>query len=76
MTIFPSLPGAVHDQEPLVVTKYGSLQGKQVHMGKTLLHAFLGIPFSKPPVGALRFAPPEPPEHWKGVRRATTYPPA
>ncbi|XP_005403764.1 PREDICTED: carboxylesterase 4A [Chinchilla lanigera] len=68
--------GAVHGQEPLVVTKYGSLQGKQVHVGKTPLHVFLGIPFSKPPVGDLRFAPPKPPEPWKGVRRATTYPPA
>ncbi|XP_021112580.1 carboxylesterase 4A [Heterocephalus glaber] len=68
--------GAVHGQEPLVVTKYGTLQGKDVHVGKTLLHVFLGITFSKPPVGALRFAPPKSPEPWKGVRHATTYPPA
>ncbi|XP_012368996.1 carboxylesterase 4A isoform X1 [Octodon degus] len=68
--------GAVRGQEPLVVTKYGTLQGKQVHVGKIPLHVFLGIPFSKPPVGALRFAPPKPPEPWKGVRRVTTYPPA
>ncbi|XP_002711694.2 carboxylesterase 4A isoform X1 [Oryctolagus cuniculus] len=68
--------GALHTKRPLVVTKYGTLQGKQMHVGKTPIHVFLGVPFSKPPVGARRFAPPEPLEPWKGIRHATTYPPS
>ncbi|KAI2579053.1 carboxylesterase 4A, partial [Homo sapiens] len=49
--------------------------GKQMHVGKTPIQVFLGVPFSRPPLGILRFAPPEPPEPWKGIRDATTYPP-
>nr|XP_004663490.2 carboxylesterase 4A [Jaculus jaculus] len=67
--------GVSHIKEPLVVTKYGILQGKQVHVGKMAINVFLGVPFSRPPVGAHRFAPPEPPEPWRGIRRATNYPP-
>uniref|UniRef100_A0A8C6W7P5 Carboxylic ester hydrolase n=1 Tax=Nannospalax galili TaxID=1026970 RepID=A0A8C6W7P5_NANGA len=67
---------ALGTKEPLVVTKHGILQGKQIHVGKTPVHVFLGIPFSKPPVGVHRFAPPEPLEPWNGIRDATTYPPS
>ena len=35
--------------------------------------AFLGIPFAKAPVGALRFAAPEPVDPWEGVRDALEY---
>ena len=68
--------GALHTKEPLVDTTYGTLRGKQIHVGKTPINVFLGVPFSKPPVGARRFAAPEPPEPWEGIRDATTYAPA
>ena len=41
---------------------------------KAGVHTFLGIPFAKPPVGPLRFAPPEAPEPWSGVRDGTAHP--
>jgi para-nitrobenzyl esterase len=34
---------------------------------------FRGIPFARPPVGALRFRAPEPPEPWAGVRVARSF---
>ncbi len=35
---------------------------------------FQGIPYAAPPVGKLRWKPPQPPAHWSGVREATTAP--
>lgn len=32
------------------------------------IHQLLGIPYAKPPVGALRFMPTEPAEPWTGIR--------
>uniref|UniRef100_A0A8D0G5C3 Carboxylic ester hydrolase n=1 Tax=Sphenodon punctatus TaxID=8508 RepID=A0A8D0G5C3_SPHPU len=65
------------DAQPEVVTKYGRLQGKQTSVRGTVspVNVFLGIPFAKPPVGSLRFSPPQPVEPWKDLREATSYPP-
>ena len=52
---------------PIVMTSYGELEG--IDRGTSLV--FKGIPFSQPPVGALRWRPPEPPTSWEGVRDAT-----
>lgn len=38
--------------------------------------AFLGIPYAAPPVGRLRWAPPQEPQAWLGIRDATYYRPA
>ncbi|XP_034378070.1 pyrethroid hydrolase Ces2e-like [Arvicanthis niloticus] len=62
---------------PIRTTHTGQILGSLIHM-KSLdvgVHAFLGIPFAKPPVGTLRFAPPEDPEPWSGVRDGTSHPP-
>ncbi|XP_055365746.1 carboxylesterase 4A-like [Betta splendens] len=63
---------------PEVHTKLGSLRSQYVSVkGKeTGVHAYLGVPFAKPPVGpALRLAAPQPVEGWEGVKDATQQPP-
>ncbi|KAK2842093.1 hypothetical protein Q5P01_012293 [Channa striata] len=63
---------------PEVHTNLGGLRGEYVSVkGKeTGAHAFLGIPFAKPPVGpALRLAAPQPVDKWEGVKNATKQPP-
>jgi para-nitrobenzyl esterase len=55
----------------VVETRYGKLQGT-VEDGVSV---FRGIPFARPPVGPLRFRPPERAERWTGVRDATRFGP-
>ncbi|KAL1764288.1 pyrethroid hydrolase Ces2e isoform X1, partial [Sigmodon hispidus] len=61
---------------PIRTTHTGQVRGSLVRVKDTevSVHTFLGIPFAKPPVGPLRFAPPEAPEPWSGVRDGTSYP--
>ena len=40
------------------------------------VRAYLGVPFAAPPVGPLRWRPPEPAAAWQGVRRADHFAPA
>jgi para-nitrobenzyl esterase len=39
------------------------------------IRIFRGIPFAEPPIGDLRFAPPQPVKSWSGVRKADTFGP-
>jgi para-nitrobenzyl esterase len=57
------------DRAPVVKIDSGKLEGKIV--GETA--EFLGIPYAQPPVGELRFAPPQLVRRWKGTRDATTF---
>lgn len=61
---------------PVVQTNYGALKGEYMQAkGKdTVIHSYLGLPFAKPPVGALRLSAPQPAEQWHGVRDATKQP--
>lgn len=57
---------------PLVVdTLHGALEGVPSEAGDYV--SYLGVPFAAPPVGDLRWAAPEAPESWEGVRLADTY---
>ncbi|MFV0335822.1 MAG: carboxylesterase family protein [Tropicimonas sp.] len=53
----------------LEATGYGEVSGVEINNGQTLY--WQGIPYAKPPVGALRWKAPEPPEPWTGVLDAT-----
>ncbi|XP_023565019.1 cocaine esterase-like isoform X2 [Octodon degus] len=61
---------------PIRTTLTGKVRGSLSHVKGTDVgvHTFLGIPFAKPPVGPLRFAPPESPESWSGVKDTISYP--
>jgi para-nitrobenzyl esterase len=54
---------------PVVRTSGGVLQGKT----SGAADEFLGIPYAAPPVGALRWRPPQPAARWAGVRDASKF---
>ncbi|HEX4312008.1 MAG TPA: carboxylesterase family protein [Acidobacteriaceae bacterium] len=62
---------AAQDQGPIQQAKLdsGIVQGS-ADQG---ISAFKGIPFAAPPIGDLRWRPPEPVAKWTGVRPATQY---
>uniref|UniRef100_F7GEP4 Carboxylic ester hydrolase n=1 Tax=Monodelphis domestica TaxID=13616 RepID=F7GEP4_MONDO len=67
-----------HEADELIRnTEYGKVEGTQITIKELAksVNIFLGIPFAKPPIGALRFSPPQPLDSWSVVRNATSYPP-
>src|ERR1700753_35676 len=58
-------------QQPTATTAQGKVTGKLILNGSQ--KAFLGLPYAAPPVGALRWRPPQPPAAWKGMRDATQF---
>ena len=54
-----------------VKTKSGAVEG--VAVSGSDVRVFKGIPFGAPPVGDLRWKPPQPPASWLGVRKATEF---
>uniref|UniRef100_A0A8C0MAI3 Carboxylic ester hydrolase n=1 Tax=Canis lupus familiaris TaxID=9615 RepID=A0A8C0MAI3_CANLF len=67
---YPSLPPVVDTVQGKVLGKYVSLEGFAQPVA-----VFLGVPFAKPPLGPLRFAPPQAAEPWNFVKNTTSYPP-
>lgn len=57
----------------VVRTQSGLVSGQTDSHGVT---AYLGLPFAAPPVGNLRWRPPQPVAPWKGVRQANHFSPA
>jgi para-nitrobenzyl esterase len=58
---------------PLVNTASGRLSG--IHDTKTGLSEFKGIPYAAPPIGPLRWKPPQAVAAWTDVRKATQFGP-
>jgi len=59
--------------EPLIHITNGTIRGRALANGG---FCFAGIPFAAPPIGPLRFRPPQPVAAWTGVREAVSFPPA
>ena len=51
----------------VVNTRSGAVRG----VVRGAYRVFQGIPYAAPPVGRLRWRPPQPAAHWKGIRDAT-----
>ena len=62
----PGNPGG-----PVAVTANGLVRGT----ANGAADEFLGLPYAAPPVGALRWQPPQPAARWPGVREATAFAP-
>ena len=56
---------------PVVATAGGRVRG----VAAGAADEFLGIPYAAPPVGPLRWRPPQPAARWPGVRDATQFAP-
>src|SRR5580693_849398 len=55
----------------VTVTANGAVRG----LADGAVDEFLGIPYAAPPVGPLRWQPPQPAASWSGVRAATAFAP-
>lgn len=58
---------------PIASSTAGQLRGERLADG---ILAFKGVPYAAPPVGRLRFRPPQPVAPWDGVRDAVKLPPS
>ena len=65
-----SLPGYAKDVLK-VKTDKGKVEGKMSTDGQ--VRVFLGIPYAAPPVGPLRWKPPQPAVKWSGVKETTDF---
>ncbi len=57
-------------QGTIVSTSAGRLSGQEAPNGTVM---FRGIPYAAPPIGSLRWMPPEAPANWDGVRPAHAF---
>jgi para-nitrobenzyl esterase len=67
-----AVPVGVVDGGAIVLTRQGFIRGMLTNDGTEI---YLGIPYAQPPVGALRFRPPQPARAWSGIRVADTFGP-
>ena len=62
--------GGRPDTGLVIATAGGPVRGTT---SKDATEEFLGIPYAAPPVGSLRWRPPQPAVRWRGVREATKF---
>ncbi|MCY4658274.1 MAG: carboxylesterase family protein [Acidobacteria bacterium] len=68
-------PAAAQSAGATVTVEGGQLAGAPSSLGEEVM-VFRGVPFAAPPVGELRWRPPQPAAAWEGVRDATEAAPA
>jgi para-nitrobenzyl esterase len=68
---FAVAPLGFAQQPAPVLTEYGLVQGT----AEAGLTVYKGIPFAAPPVGKLRWCPPQPAAKWEGVRQSDKFGP-
>jgi hypothetical protein len=56
-----------------VKTDAGYIAGTTVGDPGKEVRAYRGVPYAAPPVGDLRWKPPQPVEPWSGIREATVF---
>ncbi|XP_070546599.1 fatty acyl-CoA hydrolase precursor, medium chain-like [Ptychodera flava] len=78
VSVFLAVLCLVFSDDPMVEIALGKLVGKSeifwhpdVNINRTI-HIYEGIPYAEPPVGDLRFRPPQSKLGWDGVYRATS----
>lgn len=57
----------------VVKTEAGYVSGTVLGEPGKEVHVFRGIPYAAPPLGALRWRPPQPAVPWEGIRECTVY---
>lgn len=60
-------------KNPITTITLGKLEGNW--QAKKTIAVFKGVPFAKPPLGNLRWRPPEPLDSWEGIRKAQKFGP-
>ncbi len=74
LALLVATPLAAYASSPLIIkTDKGKIRG--AYTTDHQVREFKGIPFAAPPVGDLRWKPPQPAAAWKGVRDATEFGP-
>src|ERR1019366_9331624 len=71
MTLALLMGLAASAQAAPVATAEGPVEG----VSKSGVTQYMGIPFARPPVGPLRWMPPQPAAKWTAVRQATKFGP-
>ena len=70
LTILAFAPNRAAAVNGTVKVASGSLEGTTMTSG---IRVFKGLPYAAPPVGDLRWRPPQPPAKWNGVRKADKF---
>jgi len=69
----PAMAATSPLMESLVKIDTGYIAGTMIGDPEKPVHIFRGIPYAAPPVGELRWKPPQPVTSWEGIREATKF---